>query len=204
MPMNPDDPRVRKTRRAMRQAFIRLILQKGYDAITIQDIADEAETARITFYRHYADKEELLMDCLNQLYDELAERTERITPEAIRSGKTPVLVLYEHIAEQEQLYRLLFSSRGTPVVIERLRHHLATRAMEAIRSVIAPDSLQAPLEIIAYHAAGAQIGLAIWWLDQGKPYPADYMARTSMWLSLAGVARALSVPDFGVPAPPLS
>ncbi len=204
MPMNPDDPRVRKTRRAMRQAFIRLILQKGYDAITIQDIADEAETARITFYRHYADKEELLMDCLNQLYDELAERTERITPEAIRSGKTPVLVLYEHIAEQEQLYRLLFSSRGTPVVIERLRHHLATRAMEAIRSVIDPDSLQAPLEIIAYHAAGAQIGLAIWWLDQGKPYPADYMARTSMWLSLAGVARALSVPEFSVPAPPLS
>jgi hypothetical protein len=35
MPINLDDPRVRKIRRALREAFICLILRKGYDAITI-------------------------------------------------------------------------------------------------------------------------------------------------------------------------
>lgn len=203
MPLNPDDPRVRKTRRGLREAFIRLILQKGYDAISIQDIADEAETARITFYRHYHDKEELLTDCLNTLYEELIARTEALTPEALMAGQTPTRIFYTHLEEQEQLYRILFSSRGTQTVVERLRHHLATRALESIERFKDLSELQIPADIVAYHIASAQLGLGIWWLDHGKPYPVDYMANISVWLSLAGLARTLGLPSFDLPIPQL-
>lgn len=189
--MNPDDPRVKKTRRGLREAFVRLILHKGYDAISIQDIATEAETARVTFYRHYRDKEELLNDCLNTLYEELAVRTERLTPERFRAGYSPVRVLYEHIQEQEQLYRILFSSRGTYNVIERMRHHIAVNALEALRDATLPQSPAVPLELIAQHAASAILGLAMWWLDHDKPYPPAYMAQVSIWLSLTGMIQAL-------------
>ena len=67
MSVNQNDLRVIKTKRGLREAFIRLLLQKGYDAISIQDIATEAQAARVTFYRHYKDKEELLVDCLRDL-----------------------------------------------------------------------------------------------------------------------------------------
>ena len=54
------DRRAARTRRALHEALIALILRKGYEATTIQDIIDEADIGRSTFYAHYAGKEELL------------------------------------------------------------------------------------------------------------------------------------------------
>jgi AcrR family transcriptional regulator len=203
MDHNMDDPRVRKTRRGLQEAFVRLILRHGYDSISIQDIATEADTARVTFYRHYRDKEELLTDCLNTLYEELAQRTERLSRQGLLSGYSPVTVLYEHIEEQETLYRILFSSRGTQTVIERMRHHLAQHGMEGLRNSDRLPREGIPLDIIANHVASAQLGLAIWWLDHDKPYPAQYMAQISLWLSLSGLIETMGVSDFKPPIPKL-
>ena len=81
MSVNQNDLRVIKTKRGLRDAFIRLLLQKGYDAISIQDIATEAQAARVTFYRHYKDKEELLVDCLNVIYEEVSKRVKQVPVE---------------------------------------------------------------------------------------------------------------------------
>lgn len=204
MPINMNDPRTRKTRQGLRDALIRLILRQGYDSTTIEDISREADTARATIYRHYGDKEALLMDCLNTLYEHLVQRTERVSAERLRQGISPVKILYEHIEAEEALYRVLFSSRGSSVVIERMRHHLASHAMAGLELFIAQHALVAPVDVLAHHVASAQMGLAIWWLDQGKPYPADYMAQISVWLSLAGLLRAVGVPGFDLPVPPLA
>jgi AcrR family transcriptional regulator len=201
MVQNIDDPRVRKTRRGLQQAFVRLILKQGYDSISIQDIATEAEAARVTFYRHYRDKEELLTDCLNTLYEELAARTERLSKEGLLNGYSPVSILYEQLEEQETLYRILFSSRGTQTVIERLRHHLAYHGMQSIRNSGRLPRENIPLEIVANHIASAQIGLAIWWLTNNKPYPAAYMAQISLWLSMSGLLETLGVSEFKPPIP---
>lgn len=65
------DLRILKTRKAIKRAFIDLIHKKGYERITIQDIADEAMINRNTFYLHYVDKidlmEKLCEDSMNQL-----------------------------------------------------------------------------------------------------------------------------------------
>jgi AcrR family transcriptional regulator len=201
MRINPDDPRVRKTRRSLQQALVRLILRDGYNNISVQDIAAEAETARVTFYRHYTDKQDLLTDCLNTLYEDLANRTARLTPDQILAGHTPIGVLYEHIEAEEPLYRVLFSSHGTRTVINRMHHHLAYHALAAIeRSGVTPVA-DIPSEIVAQHIASSQIGLAMWWLDHNKPYPATYMARLSMWLTLSGLIETLGGAPIK-PAPP--
>lgn len=201
--MKTDDPRVRKTRRGLQEALIRLILRQGYDSISIQDIAAEAETARITFYRHYRDKDELLTSSLNALYEELAARTERLSVQGLISGYSPIQTLYDHMLEQEPLYRVLFSSRGTQMVIERLRHHLATHVRGGIeRSGRTPQG-GIPLDIICYHVASAQLGLAMWWLDHGKPYPPSYMARISLWLTLSGLIETMGGSEFKPPIPRL-
>ncbi len=187
----------------MRDAFVRLILSKGYDAISIQDIATEAQAARITFYRHYRDKEELLIDCLNTLYEELAARTAKITIAGLADNYSPARVLYEHIEAQETLYRILFSSRGTHTVVERLRHHLANYAMQTVMQTGRQAQGAIPLEVIAYHAASAQLGLAIWWLDHNKPYPLEYMSQISTWLTLSGLLETFQVSDLRLPVPQL-
>ncbi len=198
---NPDDLRVRKTRRSLQQALIRLILRKGYDSISIQDIADEAETARITFYRHYHDKEALLTDCLNDLYEDLTRRTERLTPQMLVNDQSPLHTFYVHIVEHETLYRILFSSRGSQTVMQRLRHHMAGFALSTLESLNRTPIGDIPVQVLAYHAAGAQIGLAMWWLDEGKPYPPDYMARIALWLSLHGALGAVGAIEPRIPPP---
>ncbi|HEX5941381.1 MAG TPA: helix-turn-helix domain-containing protein, partial [Anaerolineales bacterium] len=55
--------RVERTRELLQKALIELIAERGYDAITIQDIVDRANIGRTTFYLHYNSKDELFMSC---------------------------------------------------------------------------------------------------------------------------------------------
>jgi AcrR family transcriptional regulator len=50
------DPRVKRTRKLLVDAFMSLIAEKGFDDITVQDIAARATVNRATFYAHFEDK----------------------------------------------------------------------------------------------------------------------------------------------------
>lgn len=54
------DLRILKTRKAIKEAFLRLVQTKGYERITVQDIAKEAMINRNTFYLHYVDKPQFM------------------------------------------------------------------------------------------------------------------------------------------------
>jgi AcrR family transcriptional regulator len=201
MSINQNDLRVIKTKRGLREAFIRLLLEKGYDAISIQDIATEAQAARVTFYRHYKNKEELLLDCLNVVYEELVERVEQVSAEEIQQGFSPLLFFYEHIQEKEALYQILFSSQGAQFLVTRLRQLISERTKIQIEERFPAGQLLAPIEIIANHMASAQIGLVVWWLENDKPYSPEYMAQISFWLSMAGNMRGFGQDEFHIPPP---
>jgi AcrR family transcriptional regulator len=54
------DPRIRRTRQLLQGALRTLMQSKGFEEISVQDIAEEATVNRATFYDHYADKFALL------------------------------------------------------------------------------------------------------------------------------------------------
>ena len=54
------DPRVRRTRQLLHEALRKLLDQKRFDDITVQDITEAATLNRATFYAHYPDKFALL------------------------------------------------------------------------------------------------------------------------------------------------
>ena len=54
------DPRIRRTRQALQGALRGLMKSKGFDEVSVQDIADAATVNRATFYDHYTDKFSLL------------------------------------------------------------------------------------------------------------------------------------------------
>ncbi len=62
------DPRVRRTRQLLQQAFIELFQEKGFSAITVQDIAERATVNRATFYAHFADKYALLDSLIREQF----------------------------------------------------------------------------------------------------------------------------------------
>jgi hypothetical protein len=52
----------RRTRTALKRAFVALLKESPYEAITVGDVAERANIGRSTFYRHYASKADLLLN----------------------------------------------------------------------------------------------------------------------------------------------
>ena len=55
-----EDRRIAKSRRALRGALVELMEERGYDALTVNDLCERADTSRGTFYNHFRDKDGLL------------------------------------------------------------------------------------------------------------------------------------------------
>src|SRR5215468_3821596 len=66
----PVDIRVKRTHHLLRQALMELMPEKGFQAITVQDIVDRAMINRGTFYEHFADKYALLEHSLRDLFSQ--------------------------------------------------------------------------------------------------------------------------------------
>jgi Transcriptional regulator len=69
--MNENDPRVKRTRELIVNAFISLISKKGFDNITVKDITTAATINRATFYAHFTDKYELLDTLIIEKFSEI-------------------------------------------------------------------------------------------------------------------------------------
>ena len=54
------DRRTRRTYQALRHALVDLMERKNYDAITVQELLDQADVGRSTFYNHFYDKDDFL------------------------------------------------------------------------------------------------------------------------------------------------
>ena len=63
------DRRQRKTRDAICRAFASLLMKKSYARITVQDIIDEADVGRTTFYTHFETKDDLLKSLCTEIFE---------------------------------------------------------------------------------------------------------------------------------------
>jgi len=65
------DRRVQRTRRQLREALLTLMVERGWDAVSVRDICEKADVGRSTFYVHFADKENLLLSGFDDLHAEM-------------------------------------------------------------------------------------------------------------------------------------
>src|SRR5260221_12054396 len=99
------DRRAARTRRALHEALISLILRQGYEATTIQDIIDAADVGRSTFYAHYTGKEDLLRGGFAALRAELTAAPPDASSrrDGGRDGPLPfTLRMFQHAAGYQQ------------------------------------------------------------------------------------------------------
>ena len=67
------DPRIRRTRQMLFQAFQDLLAEKGFDQVSVQDIAERSTLNRATFYDHFTDKFALLEAMIGERFSTLLE-----------------------------------------------------------------------------------------------------------------------------------
>ena len=187
-----NDRRSVRTRRNLGDALVALISKKGYDAITVQDIIDEADVGRSTFYMHYTGKEDLLRASFETLRSVLGEAA------VAERGKTgePLpfsLALFEHACAHKHIYRALGGGRAGVVVGKQMRLVLA----DVVRKELAnePDD-GIPAEIRVQFVVDAFLAVLSWSIGRKPALPPPRMDAIFRRLVLHGLS-ARDVPVIG-------
>lgn len=92
------DRRQKKTRTAVFQAFTSLLERKAYSHISVQEIIDEANIGRSTFYSHFETKDELLKALCTEIFEHVFsdELTQEKTHD-FSTGKKDIKAELTHI-----------------------------------------------------------------------------------------------------------
>ncbi len=192
------DRRVQRTRQLLNRALMGLIVEKGYDSVTVQDIIDRANLGRSTFYAHYQDKEDLLLSGIDEVVHSLIWGNEATSKDGHRKGLPPRILsterIFRHAQEEYQLHKAIFAGRGLEAMHKEIQNHLCSHIEEQINQLL-PDEKSPPiaLSVISNYLAGALLTLLVWWLDNNMPYTPEQMDALYQDLSMSGVWSVLEI-----------
>ena len=173
------DRRVKRTRELLQQALIDLVSERGYAAITIQDIVDRANVGRTTFYLHFNGKDDLFMSCHAAVVSQFHFWPRSFSREHLLSPQTPpeMIGAFRHMAEaRAQLYPI-FHGQDNQLILKRIRTRSAQEIEACLRASFTAAESAVPFDVLANYLAGAQIAMVQWWLEQRPHHPPEALAQ---------------------------
>jgi AcrR family transcriptional regulator len=177
------DRRVARTYRGLHEALIALILERGWQAISVQDICTRADIGRSTFYVHFADKEELLVSGFEQFTAELRAHVAKEGGESLAF----VRPLVEHVRAHQPVYRALVGKGAKRVVERRLLEVICEFIEPAIAAHVRPGPRR---NGIVRYAAGGFLELLTLWLEKRNGLDESAIATLLHQLTSAVVVQA--------------
>lgn len=203
------DRRVQRTRQALRNALLELIQEKEYDSISVEEITQQANLGRATFYLHYKDKEDLLVDEFNEIVNERARVLSEIpfsawlpdienpAPKTENKPALPLLMAFQHVANHADLYRVLLKNEKSDRILERIRKIIAQSITEFMQAKVENDPIpllfEVPIDLLAAYFSGALLSCVDWWFEQDLSHSPEEMARMFQRLFFPGARKILSV-----------
>lgn len=191
------DRRIQRTKKALRDTILELVVEIGFEKLTIEKITEHANLGRTTFYLHYADKQELLLDSLqvqiNGLFDEIysPENMEKW----LNEGDDPRKLVFIHAAENPELFKMLFTNQVSGTVFNQFRNHISS-ILETITLAIQEKqdlTPQLPNPVVSNYVSGALVGLIIWWLENDMPYTPEEIYQMYHTLLVEGAVKSIGI-----------
>jgi AcrR family transcriptional regulator len=190
------DRRVQRTRELLERALIELIGERGYDAITIQDIVDRANVGRTTFYVHYSSKEKLFMSCHAGILSKFHfGRLHPVSREELLSPEAPagMIAAYRHLLDARALLYPIFQGKDGPLLLRRVPDRSAQEIQASLHAAFVERDSTIAFDVLANYLAGAQITLVQWWLEKRQPHTAENLAQTFHRLQRAAIRDAFGL-----------
>lgn len=180
------DPRVKRTRQLLDQAFNALLAEKGFDAITVQDVTERAGVNRATFYAHFHDKFELLDYSIRESFrEEIRKRLLDSCHFSMENLHHLIVAVCEftgnlssHCAPAQRQFE--------PLVENQVRGQLYELLLMWLKKI---GSVSAP-ETSATAASWAIYGLAMQWSREKKSQTAEAFADEVLPLVAANLSLA--------------
>jgi len=194
--------RVARTKAAIEDAFVQLVLERGYERVAVENISDRADLARATFYAHYPNKEAVLLSVSSRLVEDLMQRI------AYQGGpwnvvrRDAIQTAFRHAAEQPDLYRACMSDARTRQAYLSILSRYAEQNFRDRLSALGKQP-RVPVPVMARAFVGAQVGILEAWLAGELEGDAEQLAGMALDLFIAGGAWAngLRLDEIGYPPP---
>ncbi len=166
------DPRVKRTRTLLEQAFMELIQEKGFQAVSVQDITERAGVNRATFYAHFADKYALLDHSIRQGFmqeiDKRMLNACHLTKDNLRNLVIAVCEFTRNVNAHCKPAQAQFESL-VETQVKAVLHELLLKWLEQV-------PLATSAEMAATATSWAIYGLALQWSHAKQPQPVDAFA----------------------------
>jgi len=163
------DRRQQKTQDAIFEAFGSLLSVKSFSKITVQDIIDEANVGRTTFYAHFETKDDLLKKMCEDLFAHVFSDTldtESTHDFSMKTGNPHAMIthiLYHLLDNKKNIVGLLTSSSGelfTGFFKQYLNELLAARMLSGVDS----GKRGVPYDFLVNHISSSFVGMVQWWI----------------------------------------
>lgn len=168
------DRRQRRTRSLIFTAFSALLERKSYSSMTVQDIIDEADIGRSTFYAHFETKDELLKALCTDIFDHVfsqeimsEEKHDFSQHSTFKDRLTHILY---HLQEKQQGIKGLFCGECGEVFLRYLKEYLY---QVFDKHIVVKDSM--PREFAMDIAVGSFAETVRWWLKGHSDYMPEQM-----------------------------
>lgn len=190
------DRRIVRTKKMLLESLMTLMIEKGYEEITVQHIIDHADVGRSTFYTHFLDKQDLLQSGINQLKQQLTHYQEAALKQA---GHSPhpfhlsfTVEMFRHAQDHYDLYRSMVGKQSGALVQHLMKEMFCDLLKQEIASNPLPVRLDPILaDMIIQYAVSSLVSLLTWWLDQRMPFSAVKMDDMFHALTTPGIAAML-------------
>lgn len=163
------DRRVERTRQLLEAALLALIKEKGFDAISVQDIIDRANVGRATFYAHYDNKLDLLASGFEGLEADLKKEQGDARNHSANADERLFSfshALLAHAYRHREVFPAMVSKGGGAVVQHVLRNLLLQLVRDDVKTMALQENKNlVPPEAVAQFIAGGLFGLLMWWLN---------------------------------------
>lgn len=178
------DRRKEKTIKSIKDAFRTLIRERAYSEISVQDIIDEANVARATFYGHFANKEEVLGSISAGIFKHISDESLHAEKHHDFSNKQDfshrlIHMLY-HLSEDKEVIGGILSSESHDIFLEELRMQLNAFLKGNERE---NGDCPVPREIVKNHLTTSLTELILWWIrENGCKIPPEELADDYFYL----------------------
>ncbi|MEA5078363.1 MAG: TetR/AcrR family transcriptional regulator [Anaerolineaceae bacterium] len=193
-----EDRRITRTKEALHQALSELVKEKGYSAVTIEEITSRAKMGRTTFYLHYQDKEDLVLESME---DRLAAVIDLITSRPLlvwfrESNGRLMEMIFESVLENKDIFAIICQEPSNKVY-DRFRKIINTMSLKMISE--SPwaqkkvGQLSISIDFVISYFSGAMWSTIVWWANHGfEPNPKE-MSKNFSKMFFPGLLRILNV-----------
>lgn len=166
------DLRVIRSQKMIKNAFVDLMEEAGYDSITITDIAGRAMINRKTFYLHYDSKAALFDEILNEA---LLVLTTNLQYESLDFDaglfsvdlRSEIEIIVHNANTERRLFKILFNDASSAELIAKITDRLQTRVFD---KVLAANPTAAnrriPPDLLTLALISVLVVSLKWWLNQ--------------------------------------